>query len=107
VRSRAANPQPSKRKDLEMRRNLVRSKTRKITVFLFMLASVLRFSFSAMAADDLGPCSRGNQVECGSYALTQLQNCVGSGTYCANKCDEDYTGCMVLKGCASPPPLII
>jgi len=86
-----------------MRRNL----TRKFTVLVFLLASVLRFSFSAMAADDLGPCSRSNQVECGSYALTNYQTCIGSASYCNAKADEDYVGCMVLKGCASPPPLII
>lgn len=80
---------------------------RKIVVVLFMLVSVLRFSFSAMASDDIGPCGRDNQVECGSYALTQLQNCIGSVAYCSAKFDEDYNGCMILKGCASPPPLII
>lgn len=77
---------------------------RKIVVFLFVIVSVLRFSFSAMAVD---PCGRDNQVECGSYALTQLQGCIGSPGYCADQFDNDYKGCMILKGCASPPPLIM
>lgn len=50
------------------------------------------------------PCGRDNQVDCINYALANLQDCIGSPGYCADQFDRDYTGCMVLKGCASPPP---
>ena len=53
------------------------------------------------------PCGRDNQVDCINHALQNLQDCIGSPGYCADQFDQDYNGCMVLKGCASPPPPIM
>jgi hypothetical protein len=73
-------------------------------VLIVALAGLLTTDRASAVAD---PCGRPNQVQCIEYGLEQLQNCVGSPGYCANQFDNDYTGCMVLKGCASPPPPVM
>lgn len=72
---------------------------------LVLLATMGALSFPAGAIAD--PCRRENQIECINYALDQLQGCIGSPSYCADQFDADYIGCMVLKGCATPPPPIM
>lgn len=79
-------------------------------VFLITIAVLVVLSLgqtvpaSKCVAD---PCGRENQVDCINQALQNLQGCIGSATYCADQFDQDYNGCMVLKGCASPPPPIM
>lgn len=82
-------------------------RTRRLLILTMMSSVILLLSLPVTAAD---PCGRENQVSCISQALTTLQSCCntygnqGCTTFCVTQFDEEYTGCMVLKGCATPPP---
>jgi hypothetical protein len=95
----------------------MRSEQRQIVRLLLVLVMLVTIGLlslppgRAKAADD--PCGRTNQVFCINQALTDFQSCcntygdAGCATFCVTQFDADYNGCMVLKGCASPPPPVL
>lgn len=84
--------------------NKHRSRIPAVLSTLVMIIAIGALSLPADSGAAADPCGRENQVDCINQALQNLQDCIGSPGYCADQFDRDYTGCMVLKGCASPPP---
>lgn len=74
----------------------------KLLALFVMVFAVCVITIPSKAVDD--PCGRNNQVDCINHALDNLQNCMGSDSYCAAQFDRDYVGCMILHGCPDPPP---
>lgn len=87
----------------------MRKLTRRLFILLTLLLTFGTLLWSPPAAFCAG-CDRPNQVVCISEALTDFQACcnlwgnAGCGTICITAMDEQYYGCMLLKGCPNPPP---